>query len=1065
MPITAAIKFSQGSVTDVAGNALVGVADGSSVTASNGDNTGVGYTEWELLDVPYNSLLAPGVLAVVNGPTNVSFTPTTGVPGTYQLRLTVKVNPTDPDSVAIVDVRDFIVPNSRGWYIPAFNSDDNTFNYAGHTTGWKASWDYIFNDLVTTLNGIAASVPSTRRVDTTGPLQGGGALSGNLTLSIAQALSSGLGSIQLSGDLGGTATSPLIAKLQGVTLSNASPTTGQVLAYDSGSWAPTTLTGFVSTSTYVYTTTPLSGGGALTGDLTLAVSGATTSAVGVVQLAGDLAGTATSVTVAKINGATAPASPSSGQTGQALLVSGAGALAYGTIGTGGITAGAANTVLTTNSGATVTAWALLVDANIATGAAINPSKIAPGTANYALLTNSGGTLPVWGLIADANVSATASLSVTKIAAGSAYQALTTNATPANGWQTLTLGVSSPFSATNSGNLVQGTSLSIAVVSNAAGGGIVPSISTANTVLQTTNGTSVVWATVPDAALTSSYILASGTRAFTGSQSIGGFSLTSVADPVNPQDAATKNYVDTNLYLVAAKMAAKCATTASITLSGLQTVDGVSVSANDRVLVKNQATPSQNGIYAAQTTAWTRTLDASTAAELLGLTVYIIQGTTQTNTLWANYTPAPITVGTTGLTFAVANDDSSSSSAASVGTANAAGSSPYFSRMDHVHGHGSQTVGTFHAAVNGTTAGFVPAVGAVNTVFQSTSTAGTWNTYLTLGPSPGTFAGLTPVNAQGTTTGSFQAVLQNSSSGTSASTDFIATADTGNATTNYIDVGINSSAYSNSGHTITGALDGYLYASSSNLAIGTATASKNLKFFTGGTLTANLRLTVADGGVTVAAFTTAGIVHNSSAGLLSSSLIGTADITPASTTGYVLTTTAGGSTVAWAAPGGSSSSYSPPIQSFALALLNTSFNIYNSNNQANGVLATCAENCTVNSMQCYVYQSTTGSVQMAIYDAATGVLVAHTTSTTLATGILACSFSAPVSLSGGTSYYLAIMTSGNGSLVAGRNDGPSSFNISPEPAWTINNLSGSLTWPSTLPSLSTTTAVPWIAVLP
>jgi hypothetical protein len=83
-------------------------------------------------------------------------------------------------------------------------------------------------------------------------------------------------------------------------------------------------------------------------------------------------------------------------------------------------------------------------------------------------------------------------------------------------------------------------------------------------------------------------------------------------------------------------------------------------------------------------------------------------------------------------------------------------------------------------------------------------------------------------------------IQNINAGTSASSDYVATADNGNDTTNYIDLGINSSAYSDSSYTITSTNDGYLYVNGGNLALGTQTVAKSIKFHTGGTLSANNR---------------------------------------------------------------------------------------------------------------------------------------------------------------------------------------------------------------------------------
>ena len=104
-------------------------------------------------------------------------------------------------------------------------------------------------------------------------------------------------------------------------------------------------------------------------------------------------------------------------------------------------------------------------------------------------------------------------------------------------------------------------------------------------------------------------------------------------------------------------------------------------------------------------------------------------------------------------------------------------------------------------------------------------------------------------AYDTYAGYMQIAAQNLSNNVAASTDYVATADTGTDSTHYVDLGINSSAYAQGTWTINGALDGYLYSQDTNLAIGTATAAKNLVFFTGGTLAANSRLVISDTAIT------------------------------------------------------------------------------------------------------------------------------------------------------------------------------------------------------------------------
>lgn len=97
-----------------------------------------------------------------------------------------------------------------------------------------------------------------------------------------------------------------------------------------------------------------------------------------------------------------------------------------------------------------------------------------------------------------------------------------------------------------------------------------------------------------------------------------------------------------------------ATTANITLSGTQTIDGVAVVADDRVLVKDQTTASGNGIYLCKASTWTRARDCDGARDLTEGTLFIVnQGTTQAETIWRLTNTGTITIGTTSLTFEIA----------------------------------------------------------------------------------------------------------------------------------------------------------------------------------------------------------------------------------------------------------------------------------------------------------------------------------------------------------------------------------------------------------------------------
>lgn len=134
-------------------------------------------------------------------------------------------------------------------------------------------------------------------------------------------------------------------------------------------------------------------------------------------------------------------------------------------------------------------------------------------------------------------------------------------------------------------------------------------------------------------------------------SFGGFKLTSLAEPTSAQDAATKNYVDNVALGLDVKASVKAATTANITLSGAQTIDGVSIVASDRVLVKNQSTANQNGIYVASAGAWTRATDMDAWAEFPGAFTFVEQGTTNADSGWVCTVDAGGTLGSTNVVFA------------------------------------------------------------------------------------------------------------------------------------------------------------------------------------------------------------------------------------------------------------------------------------------------------------------------------------------------------------------------------------------------------------------------------
>ena len=115
--------------------------------------------------------------------------------------------------------------------------------------------------------------------------------------------------------------------------------------------------------------------------------------------------------------------------------------------------------------------------------------------------------------------------------------------------------------------------------------------------------------------------------------------------------ATKGYVDGVSQGLDIKEAVKVATTANITLSGTQTIDGVAVSADERVLVKNQSTASQNGLYLCKASTWARTDDLATGDDASSVFVFVDQGTVNAdNGFVCSTNKGSAVVGTNNLTF-------------------------------------------------------------------------------------------------------------------------------------------------------------------------------------------------------------------------------------------------------------------------------------------------------------------------------------------------------------------------------------------------------------------------------
>jgi len=132
---------------------------------------------------------------------------------------------------------------------------------------------------------------------------------------------------------------------------------------------------------------------------------------------------------------------------------------------------------------------------------------------------------------------------------------------------------------------------------------------------------------------------------------------SVAEPTQSGHAATKNYVDSVRQGLDVKESVRAATTEPINISADlengDVIDGVTLVTGNRVLVKNQSTASENGIYVVVASgAASRATDADSNTEVTsGMFTFVEEGTANADSGWVLTTNQPITLGTTGLTFA------------------------------------------------------------------------------------------------------------------------------------------------------------------------------------------------------------------------------------------------------------------------------------------------------------------------------------------------------------------------------------------------------------------------------
>ena len=244
------------------------------------------------------------------------------------------------------------------------------------------------------------------------------------------------------------------------------------------------------------------------------------------------------------------------------------------------------------------------------------------------------------------------------------------------------------------------------------------------------------------------------------------SITGVADITQIPDLTLEKLPDAWV-----KKSVRVATTANITLSGTQTIDGVAVVAGDRVLVKDQTTTSQNGIYVVAAGAWARSADADTVSELAGAHVNVDSGTANGGISFDTDLKTTDTFGTTAISFYRVVDTglAGTTSPAMNGTA-AVGTSISYARDDHVHPTDTSrapnthvgSTGTAHGVATTSVAGFMSSTDKTKLDGIATGATANTGTVTSVGlslPAQFTVTG-SPVTGSGTLTGAWASQTAN-----------------------------------------------------------------------------------------------------------------------------------------------------------------------------------------------------------------------------------------------------------------------------------------------------------------
>ena len=201
-------------------------------------------------------------------------------------------------------------------------------------------------------------------------------------------------------------------------------------------------------------------------------------------------------------------------------------------------------------------------------------------------------------------------------------------------------------------------------------------------------------------------------------SISGGSVTGLGDPSSTSDAATKNYVDQAVAGLRTRVIAEAATTANVNLTnGLEagdSIDGVTLVAGDRVLVKDQTDATENGLYLAVSSgAASRDPEHDTIAELSGQMIVVNQGTANDNKIFLCTTDSDAVIGSSNITYTQITP-------ANVGTVTSVGVADSGSSEFTVTGSPITSSGTINLAVNSIANTKITGLGTASTQDVGTS---------------------------------------------------------------------------------------------------------------------------------------------------------------------------------------------------------------------------------------------------------------------------------------------------------------------------------------------------------